>query len=326
MMSDFSLFNFKNKIYSEFLSENSFSPQFSSLKKIYYNYARPVMPLFIRHFLQERYNLKITHLPDFIWDEFAKLVKNEKEWEHFSYMIFKDRATSAIILTHDIETQKGMDFVPEIIALEKKFGFKSSWNIVPYKYKIRDDIIKLIHDSGNELGIHGYNHDGKLYMSKDIFNKRVPYINAAIKKYGAVGFRSPMAHRNLEWLQQLDMLYDASCFDYDPYQPFPGGTGCIWPFKAGKFIELPYTLPQDHVLFYVLKQKDISIWKNKTNWLVKNNGMILSLTHPDYLLEKDHLKLYEEYLAFLKEIYGAWHCLPREIAAHFARKFSATSS
>lgn len=301
-----------------YLSENNFSPRFSSLKKIYYNYARPIMPLFIRHFLQERYNSKITHLPDFIWEELVKIVQQENNWKETSNTLYPNRATAAIVLTHDVETQKGYDYIPKVIELEQKMGFKASWNIVPYKYKINDEIIKLIQDSGHEVGIHGYNHDGKLYFSKEIFDYRVKYINEAIEKYGAVGFRSPMVHRNLEWLQQLNIQYDASCFDYDPYQPFPGGTGCIWPFKAGKFIELPYTLPQDHVLFYVLKQKNIDIWKNKIKWLIENNGMILALTHPDYLLEKDHLKLYEELLAFLKEIPAAWHCLPREIASHFA--------
>ena len=45
-----------------------------------------------------------------------------------------------------------------------------------------------------------------------------------------------------------------------------------------------------------------------------NRGMILTLTHPDYLMEGDHLRRYEEWLAYLKEIPRAWHCLPREMA------------
>ncbi|OFY35902.1 MAG: hypothetical protein A2X01_00920 [Bacteroidetes bacterium GWF2_35_48] len=268
--------------------------------------------------MQERYNSKITHLPDFIWDELVKIVKQESDWENNIASLYPNQTTSAIVLTHDVETQIGFDYIPKVIELEQKYGFKASWNLVPYKYKITDDILKIIRNAGHEIGIHGYNHDGKLYFSKEIFDYRVKYINEAIEKYGAVGFRSPMVHRNLEWLQQLNIQYDASCFDYDPYQPFPGGTGCIWPFKAGKLIELPYTLPQDHVLFYVLKQKNIDIWKNKTNWLIQNHGMILALIHPDYLLEKNHLKLYEEFLAFLKEIPNTWHCLPKEITEYFA--------
>ena len=173
-------------------------------------------------------------------------------------------------------------------------------------------------ESGHEIGIHGYNHDGTLYYSEGRFLRRAAYINEALRKYGAVGFRSPQVHRNLAWLQHLDILYDASCFDYDPYQPFPGGTGSIWPFMAGKFVELPYTVPQDHTLFHVLKVRDISIWKKKTKWLAENRGMILTLTHPDYLMSERHLGFYEEYLSYLNEIPRAWRCLPREMGARYS--------
>lgn len=316
-MINYSLYNFHDSHIIDFLSENNFFPQFSPLKKIYYNIVRPVMPLFIRHWLQEGYNTRINYFPDFIFTDFVDLLKQDQyNWNKFINNLYPEKKQCAIVLTHDVETQKGYDYIPVVLDMEIKYGFKSSWNIVPYKYKIHEDIIKLIKDNGHEIGIHGYNHDGKLYFNKEIFDFRVKYINEAIEKYGAVGFRSPMVHRNLEWLQQLNLKYEASCFDYDPFQPFPGGTGCIWPFKAGKFIELPYTLPQDHVLFYVLKQKNIDIWKNKVKWIVQNHGMILSLTHPDYLIEKSHLKCYEELLTFFNEIPNSWHCLPKEIAQH----------
>ncbi|HVO75447.1 MAG TPA: hypothetical protein VMT35_15565, partial [Ignavibacteriaceae bacterium] len=88
----------------------------------------------------------------------------------------------------------------------------------------------------------------------------------------------------------------------------------IWPFIAGKFVELPYTLPQDHALFYVLKVKNINLWKNKIDWLIKNKGMILTLTHPDYLIENNHFDMYRELLEYLQELPNPWHCLPKEMA------------
>ena len=311
-----------NNEINEYLLELNNKLSFSFKGKLYYNFLRPIMPLFLRHYIQEFYNSKINYHKNFIWDEFVNFLQHDKEkWRNFIRELYPENADCAIVITHDVETQKGFDFIPEVVALEEKYGYKSSWNIVPYKYNITDDIIDEIRKNGNEIGIHGYNHDGKLYYSKKIFDKRVPYINDAIKKYNAVGFRSPMVHRNLEWLQQLNIQYDASCFDYDPFQPFPGGTSSIWPFIAGKFVELPYTLPQDHTLFYILKVKDISIWKNKIDWLVKNHGMILALTHPDYLMEKDNIRYYEELLAYLSEIKNTWQCLPRDIALYWLKKF-----
>ncbi|HEX9740249.1 MAG TPA: hypothetical protein VGA29_05700, partial [Ignavibacteriaceae bacterium] len=278
---------------------------------------RPVLPVLLRQKIQERYHSQIKYKENFIDEEFVQILCNSLNGKKF--IPFPEPYETAVILTHDVEEETGFNFIPKVIELEVSLGFKSSWNIVPYKYKIDSGIINLINESGHEIGIHGYNHDGKLYYSEKIFNKRVPLINDALKKYNAVGFRSPMVHRNLRWLQKLDIKYDASYFDYDPFQPFPGGTGCIWPFVAGKFVELPYTLPQDHTLFYALKKKDITIWINKINWLVKNNGMIIVLTHPDYLIKYSHLEMYKSLLLFLKNI-NAWFCLPDEMQSWWKDK------
>ncbi|MFA7123975.1 MAG: hypothetical protein WC212_08050, partial [Candidatus Delongbacteria bacterium] len=290
--------------------------RFSLLKKTYYKAARPIMPLSFRHYLQDRASRRVKLKDNFIWDELVNIVKENKiDWN-----IYPDNAKAAVVLTHDVDTQEGFDNIPEILMLEQELGFKSSWNIVPYKYNIDQGIIDLIKNSGHEIGIHGYNHDGKLFYSEKIFDERVPYINEAIEKYGAKGFRAPMVHRNLKWLQKLDIEYDASCFDYDPYQPFPGGTGSIWPFKAGKFIELPYTLPQDHDLFFMMKRNDIEIWKKKTDWLIENRGMIMLITHPDYL-NGVYKENYKHFLEYLKEIKSLLYVLPRDISGYWLRTF-----
>jgi peptidoglycan/xylan/chitin deacetylase (PgdA/CDA1 family) len=293
--------------------------KFSFKHKFYYKYIRPVLPLFLRKKIQKTVNAKIICKKNFIFDEFVNLV-NEKIDLRQIYL-YPQNLSSALIITHDVEEQKGFNFIPKIIELEKKYGFKVSWNIVPYKYKIDKGIINLIREVGDEIGIHGYNHDGKLYYSEKTFNKRAELINKAIEEYSAVGFRSPMVHRNLLWLQKLNIQYDASCFDYDPYQPFPGGTGSIWPFIVGKFVEIPYTLPQDHTLFYVLKQENINIWKNKINWLMKNKGVMTFITHPDYLIKNKNLEIYKQLLDYLSSLENIWKCLPKEMAKWWRENF-----
>jgi len=311
----FDLFNISDDRIEKYLSENGFENKFSIIKKTYYKAVRPIMPLSIRHYLQERASRRVNLKDNFIWDELVNIVKEKKtDWN-----IYPDGYQAAVVLTHDVDTQEGFDNIPKILMLEQDLGFKSSWNIVPYKYKIDQGIIDLINGSGHEIGIHGYNHDGRLYYSEKIFNDRVPFINEAIRKYGAKGFRSPMVHRNLKWLQKLDIEYDASCFDYDPYQPFPGGTGSIWPFKAGKIIELPYTLPQDHDIFYMMKKKDIEIWKKKTDWLIENRGVILLITHPDYLTG-GNIDLYKEFLNFILSKENIWAVLPKDISKYWNEK------
>lgn len=300
------------------LSENDLRMEFSAGHKLYYSLMRPLLPIALRQVLQRRVSDRIACRPDFIWSELVEhMQRDAAAWSRFTAALYPPGFTTAIVLTHDVETQTGYDFIPKVIELEQRYGFRSSWNLVAHKYELRPEITDAIVAAGHEIGIHGYNHDGTLYYSRQRFRFRVLHINQALKKYGAVGFRSPQVHRDLEWLQELDVLYDASCFDYDPYQPFPGGTGSIWPFMAGKFVELPYTLPQDHTLFYVLRSPDMGIWRRKVEWLAANHGMILALTHPDYLIEPAHLARYEELLSVLREVRNAWHCLPREMAQRY---------
>jgi len=126
-----------------------------------------------------------------------------------------------------------------------------------------------------------------------------------------------MVHRNLEWMQALNIQYDASCFDYDPFQPFPGGVKSIWPFIAGRFVELPYTLPQDHALFILLGQTTPAVWIRKTEWLIQHRGVVLLITHPDYLDTPERRGVYEDFLQFLKSKKNGWHLLPIELAAYW---------
>ena len=128
-----------------------------------------------------------------------------------------------------------------------------------------------------------------------------------------------MVHRNLEWLQLLDIDYDASCFDVDPYQAMPGGVGSIWPFIAGKFVELPYTLPQDHTLFIARGERDGRLWREKRDFLARHHGMVLMLTHPDYLDSPARLEAYRRFLMETREAGDCWHGLPREAAAWWRR-------
>ena len=204
--------------------------------------------------------------------------------------------------------------IEQIADLEERLGFRSSWNIVPHKYPIDAGLLRDLQSRGFEIGIHGYNHDGKLFTSRSVFDSRVPEINAALDAFEAVGFRAPMVHRNLEWLQSLHVKYDASCFDADPYQAMPGGVGSVWPFIAGRFVELPYTLPQDHTLFIALNERDSSIWERKLDYIAQLGGIALFITHPDYLDSDLRIDAYRRLFEKAGETDGMWHALPHEVS------------
>lgn len=237
----------------------------------------------------------------------------------------------AVILTHDVEHQHGHDKSLQLMSLEKKLGFVSSFNFVPERYNVSRSLRNEITANGFEVGVHGLKHDGKLYKNKIIFSERAKKINEYLKDWGAVGFRSPSMHHNFEWLHELNILYDASSFDTDPYEPQSDGVTTIFPFwitnKIGNsYVELPYTLPQDFTLFILMGEKDPSLWQRKLDWIVENGGMALVNVHPDYInfennedeLEEFPVRIYEDFLQYIKDNYSGeyWNPLPKDLAEY----------
>ncbi|MBC7876519.1 MAG: hypothetical protein H7Y59_05045 [Anaerolineales bacterium] len=220
----------------------------------------------------------------------------------------------AFVLTHDIETKYGQNFVRKVADLEESLGFRSSFNFVPERYPIDQSLVGELKERGFEVGIHGLKHDGKLFGSWDEFERRAKLINRYMKTFDAVGFRAPLTHRHPEWMQILDIEYDLSFFDTDPYEPIPGGTMSLWPFFLGHFVELPYTLIQDYTLTSVLGEKTSRLWLEKVEFLEKYHGMALLNSHPDYLAKKATWDVYHEFLLAMKKRNGYWHALPRDVA------------
>ena len=114
--------------------------------------------------------------------------------------------------------------------IEKELGFRSSFNFVPERYQVSSEIRDRLTSDGFEVGVHGLYHDGKLYKSRKIFRERSAQINQYMEEWKAVGFRSPAMHHNLDWLHDLNIEYDASTFDTDPFEPQSDGVRTIFPF------------------------------------------------------------------------------------------------
>jgi peptidoglycan/xylan/chitin deacetylase (PgdA/CDA1 family) len=298
------------------LDEDMRASRLSPTFRTYY-WLRPLIPLGLRHLLQRRRKLEVSErwcYPDVFFQRLLSCLRQRADRVSTIHPWPKG-AQFALVLTHDVEDQEGVRNIAKIADMEEELGFRSSWNIVPYKYRIDPGLIRDLQGRSFEIGIHGYNHDGRLYASRGTFQRRAVAINQALRQYGAVGFRSPMVHRNLEWLQSLDIEYDASCFDADPYQAMPGGVGSIWPFEVGKFVELPYTLPQDHTLFVARGERDGNTWLRKLDFIARNSGLALMLTHPDYLTSDLYLNIYRDFLMAVRQQRDYWHGLPREVVA-----------
>lgn len=298
--------------------------QLSLAKQIYYK-VKPLIPRRIIQELrkvyqsnaQERISLDWpieTRYASFLWETGLQLLNLTNQDSLTFTPFWPKKKKFAFVLTHDIETSSGQSFVRQVADLEESLGFRSSFNFVPERYKIDESLIHELKKRGFEVGIHGLKHDGKLFQSQKIFLQNAEKINEYMEKYEAVGFRSPLTHRHPEWMQALNIKYDLSFFDTDPYEPIPGGTMSLWPFFLGHFVELPYTLVQDYTLTSIIGEKTPKIWMDKLKFIKDNHGMALVLSHPDYLKEKSTWDVYHEFLHFVKACGDYWHALPHRVA------------
>lgn len=235
-------------------------------------------------------------------------------------------------MTHDVETEIGQERIPDLMKLEQELGFTSSFNFVPERYLVSADIRDVLVKNGFEVGVHDLKHNGKLYSSKEGFLDAAVKINRYLKDWGSVGFRSGAMHHDLDLIHALDIEYDASTFDFDPFEPQPDGVGTIFPFCVppndfGKgYVELPYTLPQDFTLFILMEEKNIDIWKKKLDWVADNGGMVLLISHPDYMCMGSHPRRFDEYpvayyrdlLMYVRDTYKGRYLNvnPAEVARH----------
>jgi hypothetical protein len=159
------------------------------------------------------------------------------------------------VLTHDIKTAESQSHVRMVADLEEELGFRLSFNFVPKRYRLDYELMQELQVRGFEIGVHRLKHDGKLFSSQAEFIRRTEPINKYIEDFSAVGFRASITHRQPQWTQVLEIEYDLSFFDTDPYEPIPGGTMRIWPYRIGRFVELPYTHVQDYTLTAVLSER-----------------------------------------------------------------------
>ena len=117
----------------------------------------------------------------------------------------------AFVLTHDVEGLRGLAKCRQLMQLENEMGFRSSFNFIPEgDYRVSRNVREELAEKGFEVGVHDLHHDGKLYRTRREFTANAGYINHYLQEWGASGFRSGFMFHNLEWLGDLDVLYDSS--------------------------------------------------------------------------------------------------------------------
>jgi hypothetical protein len=318
--------------------------------RIYY-WLKPFVPQSIRTAIRRQLAKRLRENIGAVWPIMPGSERPPENWPGWP-----EGKKFAFVLTHDVESRIGLSRCRSLMQLELDLGFRSSFNFVPEgSYRVPADLREELTAMGFEVGIHDLKHDGHLFRSYRGFKRRAARINNYAREWDALGFRSAFMLRNLDWLHDLDVQYDASTFDIDPFEPQPQGRHTIFPFwvpnpngssmktqrsafnpPSRGYVELPYTLPQDFTLFVLLQETTPEIWMRKLDWIAQHGGMALVDVHPDYLCFDEATAApreypvahYKSFLEYVSQHYrGAfWNTTPKEVAQFCARLTNAATT
>jgi peptidoglycan/xylan/chitin deacetylase (PgdA/CDA1 family) len=308
-----------------------------NFKELLFYFFKPFVPRFLQILIRRQIIRRKRIQYSSIWPVNEQACNMPVNWNGWP-----ERKQFALILQHDVDTQRGHDNCRRLMDIEEEFGMRSTFYLVPERYRVSPPLIDEIKQRGFGIGVHGLKHDGKLFLSYNTFKTNAEKINGYLRMWNTRGFSSPSMISRLDWMHHLEIDFSTSTFDTDPFEPQPEPVNTIFPFvvkntdESNGFVELPYTLPQDFTLFVLMQEKDISIWKRKTEWIAKYGGMVLVNTHPDYMnfdddkkcgTEEYPVRYYSEFVTHLKTIYAGrfWNALSQEIAAYIRSQVNEKS-
>jgi hypothetical protein len=309
---------------------NSGSPDsgYESLRRKLYYLLRPFTNRTVRKRIQKFHarNWEKTPFPrwpvdttvETICEKLLSLAIEARGVDRVPFVWFwPDGAQGCVMVTHDVESEAGRDFCPELMDLDDSFGIKASFQIVPEeRYEVSSKFLETFRNRGFEVGIQDLNHDGRLFDNREEFLHRVLIINRYATEYGAKGFRAAVLYRKPDWYNSLNFSFDMSIPNVAHLDAQHGGCCTVMPYFIGDVLELPVTTSQDYALFHLLNQRSTDLWKTQTELILGKNGMASFIIHPDYVMEPDTKLLYTALLGYLRDLRErrqVWFGLPADV-------------
>jgi hypothetical protein len=297
------------------------------LRQGYYAF-RKLMPVSIRKYLQRVYLADWRRIPfpswpvdctvELLFEYLLRLALKARAGTEIPFVWFwPDGHRACLIMTHDVEEAAGRDFCSKVMDLDAGAGLRSSFQIVPEeRYRVPHSLLDEIRSRGHEVNVHDLNHDGRLFEDWEEFRVRAAKIRAYARELGSEGFRSAVLYRNSEWLKELCFSYDLSVPNVAHLEPQRGGCCTVMPYFIGETLELPLTTTQDYSLFHILQQYSLCLWEKQLEIILAHYGLVSFNVHPDYIVHKSELAIYEKLLsrlASLRAHINLWAPLPREL-------------
>jgi hypothetical protein len=316
-----------NLRYERYVQKVSSSRSTRLIRDAYYC-IRPLLPVKVRRHLQrtslQGWNKRsfptwpVDRSVDQMFEKLMSLSVEANQPAEIPFIWFwPEGKSSCAIVTHDVETIAGLNFVGELMDLNDSFGIKSSFQIIPEgRYSVSEDTLAAIRSRGFEINVHDLRHDGHLFDERERFLKAAEKINKHSERWGTRGFRSGILYRNVDWYDAFSFSYDMSVPNTGHLDPQWGGCCTVMPFFVGEVLELPVTTIQDYSLFHILARYSIDLWREQIAHIMQQHGLISFIIHPDYLNTNKARNTYSALLGHLSELrmnQGLWIALPGDV-------------
>lgn len=219
------------------------------------------------------------------------------------------------LMTHDVESEKGLNKALSFKRIDDELGVRSTWFITSDEYPISKTVARELSE-GSTIGSHDVRHDGRLMhirqhqaLVERLRTSRLHLERTFDKEVRS--FRAPLlqfSENMIFGLGGAGYRFDFSVPCWEPIHPATmGGFGieAVQSFEMHGVIEFPLTLFQDHQVLSVLgmsTREAVKLWTRQARLVREFDGDIVVLVHPDYAFSQD-LRGYRDLLTSLLEVH-----------------------
>ena len=195
----------------------------------------------------------------------------------------------ATLLTHDIDSPEGLrNLIDRFLPIEEEHGARSTNYIVPCGWPLDHGLLREVIARGHEIGVHGYDHSNRTpFLDRTERRRRLAAGKAALERYDPQGYRAPSLLRTAPLIEDLAdfFLYDSSLpTSGGPFPVFNNGCATARPFKIGRTVEIPVSMPRDGTLLFLgHSPEEIGrMWIENATAIAGARGVVMFLTHCEH--------------------------------------------
>lgn len=316
-----------NLRYERYLNRDQGLTEHSRMARRMYYSARPFLPRAVRTLVQKAYvrgwqNIGFPQWPvDTTVDRLLKKLMElcvRHRGKSIPFIWFWPEGKSACaLLSHDVETRRGAERCRWLMDMDDASGVPASFHVIPEgRYPVTSKFLSEFRQRGFEINVHDLNHDGRLFQTQAEFRGRAARINRYAEEFGARGFRSGSLYRNQDWYDCLNFEYDSSVPNVAHLEPQRGGCCTVMPYFVGNVLELPLTMTQDYCALHLIKGDTADLWRRQSEIILRYNGLLNVIVHPDYSWESRGRAAYRALLTLyqrLRDQENVWLAQPGQV-------------